>query len=178
MMNSGFYSIPLTGLKEGSHEYEFKVNGEFFEDFENSEVIAGELKAVVTLVKRSVHMELNIRIEGFVKLTCNRCLEEYDQKVETNNSLLIKYGEQWEEVNDEVVMILFGENMLDISQYIYEFVHLGLPLGRYHPDDEAGNSTCNPEMLDKLEQHNAEQDNIIDPRWNDLGKLKEGIENK
>ena len=123
-------------------------------------------------------MELNRRIEGFVKQTCNRCLEEYSQKVETNNDLLIKFGEQWEDVNDEVVMIPFGENMLDISQFIYEFVHLGLPLGRYHPDDETGNSTCNPEMLEKLEQHNAEQDNIIDPRWNDLGKLKERLEKK
>ncbi len=178
MMNSGFYSIPLTGLKEASHEYEFEIGGEFFEDFEKSEIEAGKLKAVVTLVKRSAHMELNMRIEGYVKLTCNRCLEEYKQEVETSGNMLIKFGEQWEEVDDEVVMIPFGEDKLDIRQFIYEFIHLGLPLGRYHPDDEYGNSTCDPGMLEKLEQHKSEQEDIIDPRWGDLSKLKEGLENK
>ena len=176
-MNAGHYSIPLTGLKEGRHEYEFEIGDEFFEDFENSEIKRGELKTAVTLVKRSTHMELNIRIEGFVKLTCNRCLEEYEQRVEADSDLLIKSGEQWEEVNDEVVMIPQGEDALDLSQFVYEIVHLGLPIGRYHPDDESGKSTCNPEMLEKLDQHIAEHDNNSDPRWSDLGKLKEGLEN-
>ena len=176
MMNAGFYSIPLSGLKEGSHEYEFEIGNEFFKDFENSEIGACHINAEVTLVKRSAHMELNIRIEGFVKLTCNRCLDEYDQRVETDNSLLIKNGEQWEEANDEVVMISSGEDKLDLSQIVYEFVHLGLPLGRYHSDDETGKSTCNAEMIEKLDQHKADQDNIIDPRWNNLGKLKEGLD--
>ena len=46
-----------------------------------------------------------------------------------------------------------------------------------HPDDEFGNITCNPEMLEKLEEHMIEQDSneeISDPRWD---KLKDLLKN-
>lgn len=179
-MESGQYSIPLTGLKEGSHIYEFEIDSDFFAGFEGSEIGAGELSAVVTLVKRSSHMELEMALRGSVEVECDRCLEPYMQRVETKGRLLIKDGNQWEEVDDEVLIIPHGESQLDLSQLIYEFAHLGLPIKRLHPEDDEGYSGCDPDMLERIDgftDDDREGDEKYDPRWSDLGKLKEDLLN-
>lgn len=174
---SGFYDIPLSGLKEGSHIYDFDVDGDFFESYDKSEIRECDIRIRTILVKRSVHMELTITVEGKVMIICDRCLEDYWQEIESKNTLLIKYGDQWGEVDDEVVMIPYGENSFDLSQFIYEFTHLALPIQRVHPDNKNGESSCDPLMIERLREHLPEQDDNIDPRWKELGKLKEGLKN-
>lgn len=168
----GIYSLPLKGLKEGNHLYDFEIDSKFFASFEKSEIHEAGLKAVVSLVKRSAHLEINIEITGTVRLVCDRCLDLYDQPLDTGGRILVKYGDHWEEVDDEVIMVPYDENEFVLDQLFYEFSHLGLPLKKMHPDDEQGNSTCNPEMLMKLDQHLID-DKVkgIDPRWKELEKL-------
>ncbi|HCC71384.1 MAG TPA: hypothetical protein DEQ09_09585 [Bacteroidales bacterium] len=172
-MMKGIYSIPLKGLKEGNHLYDFEIDSTFFATFERSEIHEAELKAEVKLVKRSAHMEIKVEITGRVTLVCDRCLDLYTQEIHTSDSMLVKFGEQWEEVDDQVIMIAHGETEFILDQLLYEFAHLGLPLKKMHPDDENGNSTCNPEMLEKLNQHLVQrEDNDVDPRWKELEKLR------
>lgn len=166
------YSIPLKGLKEGNHLYDFKIDSNFFASFEKSEIHEAELKAVASLYKSSSHMELEIKITGSVILVCDRCLDPYNQEISTEDRILIKFGEQWEEVNDEVIIVPFGESEFKLDQLIYEFVHLGLPLKKMHPNDEHGKSTCNPDMLKKLEKHLSHGEGNGDPRWRELEQLK------
>ncbi|MDT8400598.1 MAG: DUF177 domain-containing protein [Bacteroidales bacterium] len=149
----GFYSIPLRGLKEGSHLYDFKIDSNFFAAFEKSEIHEAALEAVVHLLKRSSHLELKIVISGRVSLACDRCLDLYTQEISTDARILVKFGDHWEEVDDEIVIMPHGENEFMLDQLFYEFAHLGLPLKKMHPDDENGKSTCNPEMLERLNQH-------------------------
>jgi len=168
----GIYSIPLKGLKEGNHLYDFEIDSKFFASFEKSEIHEAGLKAKVSLFKRSAHMEVNIVITGSVRLVCDRCLDLYDQDLNTGNHVLVRFGDQWDEVDDEVITVSHDESELVLDQLFYEFSHLGLPLKKIHPDDKNGNSSCNPEMLRKLEQHlvkgRAEK---VDPRWKELEKL-------
>jgi len=149
----GLYSIALRGLKEGSHLYDFKIDSDFFASFEKSEIHEASLEVVVNLVKRSSHLEMKIVISGTVSLTCDRCLELYAQEIITEDKVLIKFGDQWEEADDEVIVMPDGENEIILDQLFYEFAHLGLPLKKIHPDDKNGKSSCNPEMLAKLSQH-------------------------
>ena len=51
---SGLYNIPLSGLKEGRHTFDFEIGKEFFEEFEESEIKEGSLKAYVEMDKRSI----------------------------------------------------------------------------------------------------------------------------
>ncbi|MBN1387136.1 MAG: DUF177 domain-containing protein [Bacteroidales bacterium] len=166
------FSIPLKGLKEGNHLYDFKIDSNFFASFEKSEIHEAELKAVVSLNKSPSHIELRIEITGTVILICDRCLDPYTQGISTDNRILVKFGEKWEEVDDEVIIIPFGESEFELDQLIYEFAHLGLPLKKMHPDDEFGNSTCNPDMLSKLKQHLVNRSGNVDPRWKELEQLR------
>ena len=60
---------------------------------------------------------------------------------------------------------------LDLKQHFYEFIYLALPIKRVHPDDKSGNSTCDPDMLKKLNEHIVEEEPDNDPRWDELKKL-------
>ncbi len=168
---SGTYSIPLSGLKEGRHAIDFEIGNEFFERFEESEIKEGSLIAYIELDKRSTHIDLAIRLSGSVRICCDRCLEMFSYPVNCENRLLVKYSRIIEEIDPDVLTIPMDESELDLQQHLYEYIHLALPIRRVHPDDRNGNSTCDPEMLKKLDELIIERDNENDPRWDDLKKL-------
>jgi len=165
------YTIPLSGLKEGQHIIDFEIGNEFFERFEESEIKEGSLIAVVEMEKRSSHADLAIRISGSVRVCCDRCLEMFSKAVECENRLLVKFGKSIEDSDPDIVSVSADEHELDMQQHFYEFIMLALPIKRVHPDDDEGNSTCDPLMLKKLEEHIVEEEIENDPRWNELRKL-------
>ena len=61
-----------------------------------------------------------------------------------------------------------------LFHFVYESIMLALPIQVLHPDDENGNSTCNPEILKIMNEHSpdAKKEDEIDPRWEALKKLK------
>jgi uncharacterized metal-binding protein YceD (DUF177 family) len=168
---SGLFTIPLSGLKEGGHSYNFEIVDEFFELFEGSEITSGDLNAVVELDKRSTHMDLRFSIKGSVTINCDRCLEPFLQSIECENRLLIKFGKNWDENDPDILTIPADEFELDVKQYLYEFIYLSLPIKRTHPLDKSGKSTCDPEMLKKINEHTVNIENDSDPRWDELRKL-------
>jgi len=169
---SGYFAIPISGLKEGRHIYDFDINKEFFEKFEESEVKEGDIKAIVEAEKRSTHILLNIRISGRVRICCDRCLEMFYYPFECENRLLVKFGKTSDDSDPEILTIPVDEHELELNQYFYEFIHLALPIQRVHPDDKNGESTCDPDMLKKLKEHIIfEEENKTDPRWEELKKL-------
>jgi uncharacterized protein len=168
---SGLFAIPLSGLKEGGHSYNFEIGDEFFELFEGSEITRGELNAVVELEKRSTHLDLKFSIKGSVVINCDRCLEEFSHPVTCENRLLIKLGKTWDDNDPDILTMPSDEHELDVKQYIYEFIHLALPIKRTHPLDKLGRSTCDPEMLKKISEHAVDIEKDSDPRWDELRKL-------
>lgn len=166
------FNIPFRGLTEGKHDYEFSINDKFFEKFPESEIKQGRLKAKVELMKRSTGLEVYFEIDGKVKVVCDRCLDEYLEPIEYSGTLFFEYGSETIEISDELVMLSAAEDVLDISNYLYEFILLSLPVQRIHPDDENGNSLCNPDMLERLKQlQGKNNDEIDDPRWDKLKDL-------
>jgi uncharacterized protein len=92
-------------------------------------------------------------------------------KVSGESSVYVKFGEENEELAENVIVISESVNELETAYYIYELFSLSLPLSFVHPEDEDGDSTCNEEMIQKLNDHTVKDVQDIDPRWNDLRKL-------
>jgi len=168
---SGLYTIPLSGLKEGHHTFDFEIDNEFFELFEESEVKEGSLVALIEMDKRSSHLDLTIKISGSVKINCDRCLEMFFQPIDCENRILVKFGKSIEDSDPDILSIAVDEHELDLQQQIYEFIILALPIKRVHPLDKNGNSTCDPVMIRKLEELLIEEEKENDPRWDELKKL-------
>jgi uncharacterized metal-binding protein YceD (DUF177 family) len=165
------YTIPLSGIKEGRHTIDFEIDKAFFEQFEESEVTEGSLVANILMDKRSSHLDLAIRISGNVRICCDRCLEMFLHPVLCENRLLVKFGKTIEDIDPDILYLPVGENELDLQQHVYEFILLALPIRRVHPNDADGNSTCDPEMLKKLDELIVDEDLEEDPRWDELKKL-------
>ncbi|MEA3316505.1 MAG: DUF177 domain-containing protein [Bacteroidota bacterium] len=169
------YNIEFYDLEEGEHEFEFDIDDEFFNNIEYSEINKGRLKANILFKKTSLLMSFDIAIAGEVRVVCDRCTDEFDMPVEFNDSLIVKFGEENEDIDDNVIVVKNGASDINIAHYLYESINLSLPLKKVHPDDENGYSTCNQQMLDDIEDNSINSEERIDPRWD---KLKELIDNK
>lgn len=167
------YLIPFYGLKEGKYDYEFEAGSKFFEFFENPEIHGGDLKIDLRLYRKASFLELKFRIKGTLNVTCDRCLEDFDHEINSKNELYIRFGDNFEEISDSIIVIPREETRINVAQYIYEFSILALPLQKVHPEDERGNPACNREMIDKLSKMAPnEADQESDPRWDALKNLK------
>ena len=163
------YHIQFVGLEPGNHPFEFEVNDSFFEHFEFSQIQRGNVHVTVDLEKMERMMIFDIQLEGKVLVTCDRCTNEFNFLLSDSQKLIVKLGAEYEEESEDVVVIPETEYQFDLSSYIYEFIHLALPVRLLHPDDENGNSTCDPEMLRLLEAMTPTES--VDPRWESLRKL-------
>jgi uncharacterized metal-binding protein YceD (DUF177 family) len=168
MTKKGF-TIAFRSLSTGNHSFDFEIGKQFFESFEYFEGISGELKAHVDLLKEPNMMNLAIHLQGIFNLQCDRCLGDFKQETDGNFMLIVKFGESFAEESDEVIVLPFTESMLDLKQYFFEFINMLLPLQKFHPDKENGESGCDPEMIARLDQHSEQKE---DPRWDALKKLK------
>ena len=165
------YNIAFKGLKEGVHEYDYHIGKSFFDHFEGSLVEDGDIELIVVLEKRSSFMSLHLKFSGNVTLTCDRCLEPYNQAIGNDASVFVKFGETLSEEGDDVIWLLPEENQINIAQTIYEYIIVSIPLRHVHPNDKKGGSSCDPAMLKKLEEYSRHESEKSDERWGELKKL-------
>ncbi|MEY2739721.1 MAG: hypothetical protein RL259_1630, partial [Bacteroidota bacterium] len=88
--------------------------------------------------------------------------------------LVVKFGDAFNDENEELLIIPHGEFQINVAQYIYESIVLSVPLRRIHPGVKDGSLTEVIEKLEALapkENKESEQKNDIDPRWENLKKL-------
>lgn len=161
------FTIPVSGLRDGLHGFDFKVDSEFFQQFEGSLVEQADVRVHLDFDKRPDMFVMTFQFEGTVNVTCDRCLGQFDLPVEDTQELMVKFDDkEWEET--EVIYILYGTQQLNVARYIYEFVNLAVPITKTH--DEAGES-CDPEMLKFLSESEAEEE---EPTNNPLGDALKG----
>ena len=170
------FSIVFTSLKLGKHDFEFDIDKSFFDEFDYSPVKLGALKAKLEFNKQETLFVLDFKIKGTVSLTCDRCTDDFDYPMETEERLIFKLGEEEFENSDEVVVLSTHEHQINVANYIYEFIILSVPFVHKHPDLPNGTPGCNKETLAILEKLSVEKstdqtDEVIDPRWEALKKL-------
>ena len=163
------YIIPVAGLGLGDHRYTYKIDDAFFSNFEYFDTDKGMLDLEIDLVKESNLINFKFHFKGWVELVCDRCLDKFNMNIEDDFRLIVNYGEAYEEISDEIVTIPNTENNIDLSQYIYEYINLMLPIKKVHPDDKDGNSPCNKDMTDRLYKYSKQKS---DPRWDALKNIK------
>ena len=170
------YDIQFVGLKLGKHIYDYEINQTFFEYFEFDEFNTINVNLNIHLEKKTTLLELNFSGNGSVNINCDVSNEPYDQPINFNFNLVVKFGQEYNNENDSILIIPHGSYEINIAQYIYELIVLSIPQKRIHPGVEDG--TLNSEILRKLEDLSPNADlkdesssSDVDPRWNKLKKL-------
>ncbi|WP_297704523.1 DUF177 domain-containing protein [uncultured Eudoraea sp.] len=172
-MKNKEYSIPFAGLKQGKHKFDYQIDNTFFESFDYHEFNDAEIKLHIVLDRMSTVLELEMKTKGTVNLYCDLTSEPFDQKIEASLKLLVKFGDVYNDDDDEILIIPHREHQVNIGQYVYEMIVLSVPSKRIHPGVLDG--TLNSEALKRLEElqpkENKKDKNKIDPRWEALKKL-------
>lgn len=164
------FTIPFSGLKQGKHEFDYVIENEFFESFEYTEFNSANIGLRVLMTKFSMMLELELVAEGMVNVDCDSSGEPFEQPISSNLELVVKFGDEYNDEDDEILIIPHGEHQVDIAQYIYEMLVLAVPQKRVHPGVLDG--TLKSEALTKLEElqpkDKKENKDNTDPRWDAL----------
>ncbi|MCK5820902.1 MAG: DUF177 domain-containing protein [Bacteroidales bacterium] len=146
------FKIQFHSFEIGVHEMVFDVNDSFFVFFEDSEVSRGQVEISVIMTKSERQMQFDLHLSGEVEVVCDRCLDPFSQPIDSRFTMVGKFGDGNSEDELDVIWIPRGDHELDLAGYIYEYIILSLPIKKVHPDNEDGQSACNPDMLDKLSE--------------------------
>ncbi len=170
------YLIPFVGLKLGKHNFEYQVDNAFFEFFDFHEYQNSEIKVDLVLEKKSNMLELSFKQKGTVNVPCDLTGEDFDLPIKGKLKLIVRFGEEFNNDNEELLILPFGEYEIDVAQYIYEMIVLSVPQKRIHPGVKDG--SLKTEVLDRLEElkvkeqkEEQKKEENIDPRWDKLKQL-------
>ncbi len=189
MAKFSLYNIPLKNLAPGVHTYEYELDRKFFEAIDGDEIRKGDVNVILNVRRTSSSFELNFDIEGVIKVSCTRCLDDMNLDVDTESRLIVKFGSEYSEESDEIVIIPEVEGEINIAWFLYEFIALTIPIKHVHPKGE-----CNRTVSSKFKKHQAvsadddedDSDDIIDddsepqededtpqtdPRWDTLREI-------
>lgn len=168
-MLSDQYIVDFTALRDGNHEYCFKLDDAFFESPDKIELRGVQLEVLMLLMKQASTIDLSFKIKGSVELECDRCLEKYNGLIEGEHYAHIQLGGSIEDQDEDIILLGAQESSFDAEPLIYDFVILSLPMRRVHPEDANGNNGCDPLMFAKLNSHlidNAADTDIADTELN------------
>ena len=168
------FVIQFVGLKIGKHHFEYKIEQAFFDHFEYKEFNNVNIDINVELEKKSTLLELRFKASGFVNINCDLTNEPYNQTIENEFELVVKFGDEYNDEHVDILIVPHGTYEISLQQYIYELIVLAVPIKRVHPGVEDG--TLNSDILEKLEElspklNEEDKEEGIDPRWNTLKKL-------
>ena len=171
------------------HEYSYLLENQFFIDIDGDQVQKGKVDVHLTVKRSSMMFEMNFQIQGVVLVPCDRCLDDVEIPIDTQNRLVVKFGKEYTEESDEVVVVPEDEGAINLAWFLYEFIALAIPMKHVHAPGK-----CNKTMSSKLRKHttrsldNADEDEddesieedvpvATDPRWDGLKALLENDNN-
>ena len=186
-MKLRYYDIAIQGLENKRYSYDFVSDDSFFADMEQELIRNGSVETHLTLEKSETMIRLDFVITGIVEQVCDRSLDEYDEVVDTERTMLLKFADHSEELTDEIELIERNTSIVNVARYIFEFIALDLPMKRLHPrfrDEEDDDESVTGRLIyqsdagsesadDENEEINTTKPDTSDPRWAMLRKLND-----
>ncbi|WP_343328910.1 DUF177 domain-containing protein [Polaribacter staleyi] len=166
------FNIPFVGLKEGIHLFEYEIDNTFFKVFNYDEFESSSVKITLNFIKKSTLFELTFTANGYVEVPCDVSNELYKQDVKAVLPLVVNFGPEFNDDNEEILILPHEAYEFNVAQYIYELIVLSVPNKRVHPKVLDG--TMDSEALDKLRELEIKEVKTVeetDPRWDKLKNL-------
>ena len=115
------------------------------------------------LEKNTGFMLLKVAVGGNAEVNCDRCGNILNADLWDEFNVVVKLTENPEEMNEQeedadVFYISKGESHIDVSDWLYEFVRLSIPAQHVCGENDKGESLCNAEVLQKLNEMKSKAD--------------------
>ena len=149
------FEIAFVGLKPGIHEYVYDITDKFFADYDQQDFTNCIANIKLQLEKNTNFMLLHFEVGGSLNLNCDRCGNVLPMQLFEDFNIAVKLVDNPEEMNNgeedsDIYYIGKMESHLNVSEWIYEFINLSLPMQRMCSEEEMGGPYCNKEVLQKL----------------------------
>ena len=187
------FQIPLRGAKEVTDHYEVLLDDDFFRQMESEDILGGTVKVDLAVRRANEANYFDFACEGEILIVCDRCLEPMKLPVDTDYQLAVKFGDEYDDSNDGVLIVPDNSNDLNVASIVYDTVALCIPLQHHHDegecsgatwqalqehtarniDDEGDDGTLYGSYAEGDEADNDETITNIDPRWAELMKLND-----
>ncbi|WP_177761321.1 YceD family protein [Flavobacterium sp. I3-2] len=185
MVTEKDFLIPFIGLKDGKHQFEYHINKSFFDLLDYEDYNEVDVNVDLVLNKKATMLELSFNHKGTVNVPCDVTNEDFDLEIEGNLNLIVKFGEEYNNDNEELLIIPHGEYQINVAHYIYEMIILSVPYKRVNPNlledildeddldflDFDDNEIEIEEDIETSENENENTNKKIDPRWDKLKQL-------
>lgn len=145
------YNIPLKTLSNGTYEYEYQLDKQFFADMDSADIRDAALDVKVTVKYDGVAYDLDFVIKGEITILCDRCLDEMQWPIDATYHITVKYGDDYRDDSDDVIEIPYRDTQLNVSYMIYDTVTLAIPIKHVHPVGQ-----CNKQMSALLRRHSCD----------------------
>lgn len=165
------YDIVFSGLKNGKHEFQLEIDKKFFQLFDTEqEFTEPKIVADVLMEKHTTFLEFWIKTKGTVDLVCDISNDGFTHSIESEISVLVKFGEEYDDSEIDVITIPSKDHAFNVAQLIYEDVMLSVPMKKVSPN-------ISKEDLETLEKFSPKEEITeepkSDPRWEALKNLKD-----
>ena len=144
------FKLPLKSLPEGTHSIEYHLGKKFFENMESPDIHDADLQVQLTVTYKRDLYTLDFTITGTITLICDRCLDDLIMPVETEYHINVKYGDDYNDEADDLLVIPESDNYLNVAYILYDTVALTVPIKHVHPMGK-----CNRQMSQMLKKHRA-----------------------
>jgi uncharacterized metal-binding protein YceD (DUF177 family) len=171
------YDVSFSGLKNGKHQFKFEIDQSFFQLFDTEQEFTNPRITVDALLeKHTTFLEFEIKINGTVELVCDITNAEFDYPIENEIKVLVKFGEEYDDSDENVITIPNTDHAFNVAQLIYENVMLSIPMKKVSPnvsdEDLRILDQFSPKDIEEVEEE-EEEEHESDPRWEALKKLKD-----
>ena len=144
-------------------DIEKEANGILYYEFnEFMEEFGCDISADLELKSLGQFIEISGNAQGKIKLTCDRCLNEYEYNLDieieetfAKHSLQDEYSQEFELQRGQFITDLNGEKEIDIYDLLYQSVILALP------NKKVCGINCNEEMFvseENYHRHDSRMD--------------------
>ena len=167
------YSIPIGGLENGKHVFQFQVD-DYFLAACSSPYPHAAVVAEIELDRRDHLCVLEVNMQGRVDCTCDRCTAQIALPIESTYRAILKEGEA-DNLNgeDEVLFIQPGQSHFSVSKLLYDIFLLAIPMQKIYSCAEEKTPPCDMDILNRLNQEADPQKENEPSIWDDLkNKIK------
>ena len=100
------YDVKIQSLSNNRHEFSFDFNQNLFDYYSNDhDVLKAKGNCKLEIIKTDIMLNSNFVIEGSCDLICDRTLKKYNHVLKINKKIVFKFGENEEELSDEMIVI-------------------------------------------------------------------------
>jgi uncharacterized protein len=178
------YDVAFVKYRNGSYRLAYKIGDAFLENFEYSSLKQGAFRAEVEFIRQETQMEFNFTVSGRALVECDRCLDMFYFPIENTFRLIVRITPDVQEEEEHILYISPSEHKINLAQYLYEMIHLALPMKKICED---GGKECSRGFVEqymagaagKSELKKTKENEELNPEWEKLKDLfKEEDKNK